>query len=59
MKNLTCSHCGYKFTDEEAFCDDGRVSKIECPKSTCGKTFYVTCVHLITWELCGEGGEEL
>ena len=63
MTNPACTHCGYKFTEDEVFfgsnvdTDDGGVSKLKC--KACKETFYVQCVHAIAWEQCGEDGEEL
>jgi len=69
MSNPTCSHCGYELDDEETWygkytvgevssgdCDD---SKLVCPNSDCGKTFYVRCVHRIEFVMIDEEGEEL
>lgn len=68
-KNPTCIHCGYEFDEEETWhgeyqvgkvytgdCDD---SELKCPNLDCGKTFYVRCIHLISFEQIDAEGEEI
>lgn len=66
-KNPRCSHCGYELDDDELWHEnhkigrvdkrDGEVSELKCP--SCGKTFYVCCIHRITFDQTDEEGNEI
>ena len=68
-RSPVCNHCGYEFDAEEVWhgkytvglvhvgdCDD---STLKCPNLDCGKTFFVRCVHEISFITTDEDGEEI